>query len=52
MDHYRQDNTEGYADEELSALNADLGRLLEGIEPGTDDYHETIKRHNDDVARR
>lgn len=52
MPHYTEDNTQGYTQEELDALNAELGALLSEIEPHTDAWYAVIKRHNDDVARR
>lgn len=50
--HYRDDNTEGYTQAELDALNAELNARLVGIEPGSDEWHETVQRHADEVARR
>lgn len=49
---YRDDNTEGYTQSELDALNAELEQRLTDIEPDSDEYHETIKRHADEVSRR
>jgi hypothetical protein len=58
MDHYRFDNTDGYTQAELDALNAELAGLLDDLaastdgNPDPDDVQALIKRHNDDVARR
>lgn len=49
--HYRDDNTEGYTQAQLDALNAELTGRLDGIEPGSDEWHETVGRHADEVAR-
>lgn len=52
MEHYRMDNTEGFSQAELDALNAELDALLTAAEPQTDAWYEIIKRHGGDVARR
>lgn len=58
MDHYRMDNTEGYTQAELDALNAELETLVGDLASSTDDnasqgeVDALIKRHADDVARR
>ena len=52
MRHYRDDNTEGYTQAQLDALNAELDGRLDGIEPGSDEWHETVSQHADEVARR
>ena len=52
MRHYRDDNTEGYTQAQLDALNSELDGRLDGIEPGSDEWHETVSRHADEVARR
>lgn len=49
---YTNENTQGYTQEELDQLNAELAARLEGVEPGTDAWHEIVKRHADEVARR
>jgi hypothetical protein len=49
---FTMDNTEGYTQTELDALNAELADRLEGLEPGTDEYSEVEKCFNDEVARR
>ena len=58
MEHYTMDNTEGYTQAELDALNAELHTLLADLasstdgNPSPDEVSALIKRHNDDVARR
>ena len=58
MDIYRQDNTEGYGDEELKALNDEIqGILSDYADSAAGDYdpdevERIIKQHADDVARR
>lgn len=47
-----QDNTTGYTQEELDALNAELEGLLQGLEPYSDAWYAATKRHGDEVARR
>ena len=49
---FTQQNTEGYTDQELHALNAELEKKLAGLEPGTDEYYDAEKAFNDEVARR
>jgi hypothetical protein len=48
------DNTEGYTQEQLDALNAEWQERAksEGLEPGTDEYKEMEKAFSDEVARR
>lgn len=45
-------NTEGYTQEELVDLNAELAERLEGLEFGSDEYNEAEKAFSDEVARR
>jgi hypothetical protein len=52
MEHYRDDNTTGYTQEELASLNAELDALLAGVEPDTDAWNAIITQHNDEVSRR
>ena len=58
MDHYRMDNTTGYTQAELDALNDELEGLLADLAASTDGNHTPddvdalIKRQQDDVARR
>lgn len=49
---FNQDNTAGYTDAELAALNAELAQRLEGLEQGTDAYDHAEKAFHDEVARR
>jgi hypothetical protein len=49
---FTQNNTEGYTDAELEALNAELDDRLSGLEPGTDEYDNAVKAFNDEVSRR
>lgn len=47
------DNTEGYSQEELDALNAELARRLAVIDPNdTDAINEATKAFADEAARR
>lgn len=48
------DNTTGYTQAELDALNAEFAaRLVEaGVEEGSDEAHEMAKAFADEVARR
>lgn len=58
MDYYRSDNTAGYTQDELEALNAELQDLLADLASSTDgqatpdDVQALITRHGDAVARR
>lgn len=49
---FTQDNTSGYTDAELSALNAELAQRLDGVEPGSDDAHRIEKAFSDEVSHR
>ena len=49
---FTQYNTEGYTDEQLAELNAELAKRLRGLDPDTEAYHEAEKDFNDEVARR
>jgi len=49
---FTQQNTEGYTDQELDALNTELEERLSGLEPGTDEYYDAEKAFSDEVARR
>lgn len=49
---FTQENTDGYTDQELDALNAELVERLDGIEVGSDEYYDEEKRFNDEVSRR
>jgi hypothetical protein len=52
MKYYTPDNTSGYTQAELDALNAELDARLTALEPHTDAWYEAIHRHNDEVAGR
>ena len=52
MDHFTLDNTQGYSQGELDALNRELDEVLAGIEPYTAAWYETAKRFADTVANR
>lgn len=46
------DNTIGYTADELAALNAELARRLDGIEPSSDEANAIEKAFSDEVAQR
>lgn len=50
--HFTLDNTHGYGQSDLDALNVELDALLEEIEPYTAEWYETAKRFADTVANR
>jgi hypothetical protein len=51
---FTSDNTEGYTQSEIDALNAEMAQRMaaEGIEPGTDAAHDFEKAFADEVAGR
>lgn len=51
---FTQDNTSGYTDADLAALNAELAERLKaaGAEPGSDEAQEIEKAFNNEVASR
>jgi hypothetical protein len=49
---FTQQNTDGYTDQELEALNAELNDRLSGLEPGSDEYQQTEKSFHDEVSKR
>jgi hypothetical protein len=49
---FTQENTDGYTDSELAALNAELSERLGNLEPGSDEYQQVGKSFNDEVSRR
>lgn len=49
---FTKQNTQGYTDAELAALNTELAERLAGLEPGTDEYDQAEKAFSDEVARR
>jgi hypothetical protein len=52
MKYFTQENTEGYTDIQLDALNAELDDRLNGIEPYTDEWYQSQKSFSDEVSRR
>ena len=54
MDIFRDDNTDGYSENQLSELNDEQIRRSEelNLDPGTDDYHQAAKNFADEVNRR
>ena len=54
LELFRQDNTRGYTDAELFALNAEWQAIVDcdNLEPGTDEYHHRAKQFADEVSRR
>jgi hypothetical protein len=49
---FRQDNTDGYTQEQLDALNCELFRTLDGTEPESDEWFDVAKSFADTVNRR
>jgi hypothetical protein len=49
---FTQQNTDGYTDQELDALNAELVERLADLDPGSDDYQQAEKEFHDEVSRR
>lgn len=49
---FTKDNTEGYTQEQLDALNAEWAERSKELTPNTDEYHEAAKRFSDEVAGR
>ena len=51
---FTQENTTGYTDAELAALNAEWAEIVtaEGLEPETGEYIDRQKQHADEVSRR
>lgn len=54
MKLFREDNTEGYTDEQMDALNTEWKALAEAeeLEEGTYDYNQAAKQFCDEVSRR
>ncbi len=50
--HFTMDNTQGYSQDDLDALNVEVSALLADIEPYTEAWYETAKRFADTVANR
>jgi len=49
---FRQDNTYGYTNDELSTLNVELEKYLSNLEPYSDEWYHAAKTFMDKVARR
>lgn len=49
---FTQQNTDGYTDQQLSELNAELAERLSGLEPDSDEYQQAEKNFADEVAAR
>lgn len=49
---FTQENTDGYTDSELDALNEELSERLADLEPGSDEYQQVEKAFHDEVSRR
>jgi hypothetical protein len=49
-----EENTQGYTESELQALNAEWDAIVavEGLEPETDEYYQREKQFHDEVSRR
>ena len=48
---FTQDNTEGYSDASLDGLNAELDKMLEGIEPSSLAFWDAGSAFADFVSR-
>lgn len=49
---FRTDNTEGYSQAKLDALNKEWGEKSKGIDPNSEEYHAAAKAFADEVASR
>lgn len=49
---FTQQNTDGYTDEQLAALNVELAQRLVGLDRDSDEYQQTEAAFADEVARR
>jgi hypothetical protein len=54
MDEFRQDNTEGYNDQDLEKLNAEWRERAKNLnlEYGSEDYEFYLKAFSDEISRR
>jgi len=54
MKSFRHDNTDGYTEEELDALNLEWEQIVDDsdLEGFTDEYYEREKAFTDEVSRR
>lgn len=49
---FTQQNTDGYTDAQLAALNAELQQRLAGLDRDSDEYQQAEKAFHDEVAAR
>ena len=49
---FTSNNTEGYTQGQLDALNAELALRLAGIERGSNEWHQIAKLFADEMASR
>jgi hypothetical protein len=49
---FTTDNTIGYTQQQIAALNAELAALLAGTEPNSDEAAQIEKAFSDEVASR
>lgn len=49
---FTQDNTTGYSEAQLAALNDELSQRLVGVERGSDEWSQIEKAFADEVAGR
>lgn len=49
---FTQQNTDGYTQSELDALNLELAERLTDLEPGSDEYQQAEKAFHDEVSKR
>ena len=52
MNVFNSDNTEGYTDVELEALNAEFEELAKGLEEGSEPWYELANEFSDEVGGR
>lgn len=49
---FTPDNTTGYTQEQLDAINAELVERLDGINEDDAEYQQVVSRFSDEIARR
>lgn len=49
---FTQQNTDGYTDAQLAALNAELAERLNGLDRDSDEYQQAEAAFADEVAKR
>lgn len=49
---FREDNTEGYSQEQRDHLNAELTRRFRRLKPGSSEWWETAKSFAHEISRR